>query len=92
VDLFAVGHRQYSNDLPQDGMEVPCDLQFEGPRVGKVMLDSFCGENALLQDYATSSGTISRHNPNTSIQNQAVVPASSIIFTDLTHQRRKDQD
>ena len=46
------------------------------------LLDSFCGENALLQDGATSSGTISRPNPNTSIQSQAVVPTSSIIVTD----------
>jgi len=55
------------------------------------LLGSFCGENALLQDDATSSGTISRPNPNTSLQNQAVVPASSIIVTD-SDTDRKDQD
>ena len=65
-------------------MEVPCDLRFEGCKEEleklQKLLDSFCGENALLQDGTTSSAAIPRPNPT--IRNQAAVPASSIIVTD----------
>ena len=65
-------------------MEVPGDLQFEGRKEEleklQKLLDSFCGENALLQDGTTSSAAIPRPNPT--ILNQAAVPAVSIFVTD----------
>ena len=85
------GHQQYSSDLPQGGMEVPCDLRFEGRKEEleklQKLLDSFCGENALLQDGTTSSAAIPRPNPT--IRNQAAVPAASIIVTDSDSPEKK---
>ena len=78
------GHRQCSNDLPQGGKEVPCDLRYEGRKEEleklQKLLDSFCGENALLQDGTTSSTTIPGPSPTT--RNQSAVPAASIVVTD----------
>ena len=63
ISCIVIGHRQYSSDLPQGGLEVPCQLLFKGDiktinKVRSLLQNAPTDEAMLATQVSTSSAKI----------------------------------